>query len=807
MRIWLLPASLYIFFAGLYLLTASPIDSFPQTSAVAGEMDLRSLDLNNGTVALGGQWEFYWKRFLDPGVSAQPDAFVKLPSSWNGTVIGHQTLEGNGWATYRLRLHLPADGRFALKLPDLGTAYRLFANDRMIFASGMPADSFENMKPGYRTGIALLPEEREIELTLHVSNFHHRFGGAWYPLEIGSIQSVYAKRQQALLLDLFLVGCVLIMSLYHFGLFVIRVKDVTPMYFATFCLLIALRTILTGERFFFDLLPDFNWELAVKMEYLTFYLAVPIFASFLWKTFPDEFHRSLLAVIRTISLLFSVVVLLFPVRIFSYTIQAFQIATVIAGLYALYVITKAVINRRMGARVFLFGMTAFFISIVNDILYTNGALFTTYLVIYGVLVFVFSQAFLLSRRFSGAFQTAENMNEALEEKVELRTSELKRSTALAEQAARAKTEFLANMSHEIRTPLNAVLGFTNLALDQDLPPEARNYLQITSTRCQDLLVIINDILDISKIEAGHFRMSPAPVFPSEIVQETIETFRLQAKTRGLELRGAVKGALLEPVWIDPVRLRQVLLNLVSNAIKFTESGRVDITLTQEKNEEEARLEFLVQDTGIGIPEDKQNVIFDFFTQVDGTSQRRFGGTGLGLYICRSIAHLMGGSIEVKSTPGKGSEFRFIVFVPLALSADRTVPASPPFSGNGFPRLKGCQILIVEDDPVNTLLVRTVLEKAGCIVDDVSGGLDAIRAVNLKKFDLVLMDGQMPGMDGFETTRRIRERERDHVPIIAVTGLSMKEDERRSLDAGMDAYLTKPLDMNVLLQTIDGLLRK
>ncbi|MFG5121689.1 CHASE domain-containing protein [Methylorubrum sp. POS3] len=373
--------------------------------------------------------------------------------------------------------------------------------------------------------------------------------------------------------------------------------------------------------------------------------------------------------------------------------------------------------------------------------------------------------------------------------------------AEAERASRAKTDFLASMSHEIRTPLNAVIGFTDLMLASGrLDPGNRRQAELVRSSGNALLTVVNDILDFSKVEAGAIELVEAPFPLLALIDNCVSIVRGPADAKGLELRLRMDPAL--PRWLkgDENRLRQVLFNLLNNAVKFTAAGSVTLDVAPEEGSSGAdRLRFRVIDTGIGIPKDRQNRLFQRFSQVDGSIQRDFGGTGLGLAICRHLVELMGGEIGVSSVDGGGSTFWFTVRMPRA-SAPAEV-AAPVLAA--APRRTG-RLLLVDDSAINRELALAVLGAAGHVVETVGDGQAAIDAVRDRAFDMVLMDVQMPGMDGMTATRRIRALPGpvSRLPVIAMTANVLPEQVAAFRAAGMDDHVGKPFDRGVLYATVD-----
>jgi PAS domain S-box-containing protein len=378
----------------------------------------------------------------------------------------------------------------------------------------------------------------------------------------------------------------------------------------------------------------------------------------------------------------------------------------------------------------------------------------------------------------------------------------KRARRAAERANRSKSDFLAAMSHEVRTPMNGVMGTLALLLDSDLSAEQRAHAE-TARRCgQDLLAIVNDILDISRIEAGMLRLDAVPCRPAEVVHDVLDLFAATAAEKGIGLGPAIDRAVPEVVEGDPQRLRQVLTNLVDNAVKFTATGGVTLRVEPAVARDGAPgLRFAVSDTGIGIAPSAQKRLFAPFTQADASIARRFGGSGLGLTICRRLVALMGGALTLESEPGRGSTFAFTV---PARAVQGIVSAPRPPAAPLVPHPVRGRVLLAEDSRSNQLVAAAILRRAGFSVEVAADGAEAVRRAAGGRYDLILMDMQMPGLDGVVATARIRTLPPPacEVPIVALTGSASPADRDAAFAAGMNGHVAKPLDPMALLGAVD-----
>ena len=827
----LYPVLLYLICIMYFLLTAPFANAGPENIGSPGILDLSSrLPTDPEFTALNGQWAFFGNRLLTPQDFTDsshlpvPDAYVVLPKLWNDEIADGQKMGRFGTATYRLKLILPQQPAdrpmvWGLEMSSIFSAARLYANGREIAAIGRPASDRQSERARVQNVIAALPSTGEIDLILQVSNHLDARGGPYGAFLLGDYDQLSRQKISHTAFVWVIVGMLLAFGLYFSVYYLVARDNFGYMALASMSFLAAIR-ILLFSRVVYQVMPDLSHIAVIRLEAVCVSLLLPAYIRFAHWVLPDEFPKLLVRAVLGLGLILAAVSIIAPFDLLTQMPPVFVTFIALSLIYAAGALIMAIIRKREEAVTLAFLYLLSFLPISAEGLMHFGSRAIPGPAYFAVLIYIFAHVVLISRRRYRALLREEmmsrnltDMNQQLESRVAERTRFLevemqRRSEAEARATAESesKTNFLVTMSHEIRTPLTGILGMATLLAETIETPEERAQVQMIVTAGEVLRDILSDVLDLAKIEAGQMELISTSFKLDKVCSDVVNLLAANAKVKNLDLHLQIDGNVPTGLYGDVRFIRQVLLNLVGNAIKFTHKGEVRLAVTAAPSTiGYVHVRFEVSDTGIGISPTAIENLFTPFAQGDHSRSRQYGGTGLGLSISQKLIELMGGTIHVVSKLGEGTQF--IVEVPIQIDQHQ-YDIGPDRAPAGTAAQKSRAILVAEDNPVNQIVTRLILERAGHQVVVVGDGVEAVGAVKNGAFDLVIMDLQMPAMDGIEATYSIRnlpETQKSRVPIIALSANAFSTDEEQCFKAGMNAYLSKPVHPAKLLACIDGII--
>ncbi len=801
--------------------------------AVKGTLDLGGWDFGRGgLVNLDGEWEFFWDRLINPSDFAKNEnrkecRFVKLPSLWKGHAVNGASLPGKGRATYRLKIVSGPDNKVkTLIIHRIYSAYKLWINGVMVDRRG-EVDSSTRGKEDYifihnkrLSSFAL--NEGINEIVINVFNKHYESGGIDRSIQLDNEETVQQKQFIKHTANMIVVGLVMFFSIYNILLYFFRRKDKTPLYFGIFCFLLTINV--------FNLqIPILSGPLSYpRNPYLVDYITVVLLIYYCLMTiaaqYPDEVHRPVIRISQILSFGMIVVLMLVGFRTAEQIMNVYFICVLFYIFYYAYVIIRAIIHRRDDAVLFLLGFTTPCFGAFNDTLYALWIIDTINIFQYTMVLLCVITTIGISRRFSRALRTVEKLSRNLTEK-----------NLSLEKLDRLKDQFLANTSHELRTPLHGMIGLSETMLDGaagELPPKVLDNLSLIASSGHRLASMVNDLLDMAKIQNEGITLILRPVDLRSLSDVVVRLSLPLVGGRNLNIRNNIDPHIPAAL-ADEDRIRQVLCNLVCNAVKFTHRGSVELSARvigpgngNHEYDGGAMIEISVTDTGIGIPEEYREMIFEAYRQVDGGDTRSYAGTGLGLAIARKIVELHNGSIGVADREGGGSVFTFTLPVSNnpALQAeekitieglDDLIPVDTIPGGSRLPA--GIPedafdnhpvLLVVDDDPINVRVVQNFFESKKCVVKTAPDGITALDIIGGDDdIDLVLLDIMMPVMSGYDVCRRIRTTHSPgDLPVIMLTAKNMMSDIDAAFEVGANDYIVKPFQPGELLARVSTMLR-
>jgi len=804
-----------------YLLFFTPIYS-ESLLAQDGLIQLKDEIIDSSVISLEGSWEFYWQKFIssDRDLNREKSKLhLSVPGLWNDLDIDGYQISGQGFASYRLIIDSPRSFRGGIRIPDFSTAYKVYWNGNQIAEAGQLSDKQEEHVPKYF--VSLEPVDVNLgqnELIIHISNYSHYKGGLWEKIKFGKWENIREEYLIDLLSEIFLAGAIFIISLYHFGIYFLRRTEKSALFFALFCLVITIRILTVGGRFLFVVMPWIPWEIGMNLEYNSYYFAPIFFILFVREVYPKFTNNFLINLSIAFVVIYSIIILILPATIYPLVNNFFHLGTLFMIGQGIYAVIRAILVKEKGSIAFALGLIPIVLTTINDILFSMLIVKTFQMISIGLFLFIFSQAFLLSMRFSEAFYDVEKFSKKLL------------------SLDKMKDEFLANTSHELRTPLNGIIGIAESMVDGatgKITSEQNLNLSMIISSAKRLASLVNDILDFSKMKNREIQLKEKSISLSAIIDLVIATSRPLYQSKGIKIYNKLSNSTPD-IYGDEERIQQILYNLIGNAIKFTEHGQIMISSEIESK----FLKISIKDTGVGIPSNKLEDIFLSFEQVDSSTTRMYGGTGLGLAISKKLVELHRGKIWAESELGKGSCFYFT----LPLSQETSGKSSNTYKLNqsnenifknfseemdavavqfesgslesNFPSAGKIQILnqipnilIVDDEPINRQVLKNHLKLEKFNLIEASSGIEALELISKhNNFDLVILDVMMPMMNGYEVCMELRKSNSyQKLPVLILTAKNLIQDIVTGLEAGANDYLSKPFDKRELITRVRNLL--
>lgn len=751
--------------------------------AVDGVIDLRSYDLTkDNPVILNGEWNFYWKPESFKTVLSSNDLNVddktlhSVPDIWPGKDFG--------FSIYSLKILTSGDNRsYGLYTVGIGTAAEFYIDGTLVGSNGIIGEDRVNSYPmGYNDIYYFDTDNREIELLVKVSNFHHWKGGIWRPVIIGSEKQIRTMYHKLFLYNISIINVLIVLGIYLIINFFLLGRMQSNLFLGIICLLFASRFIIEGIGVINLFIEDLHRLHFSQFSYTVLTLIISTFILYVRDRFYYESVKVMDLTIISLSLLYDVIILLTPLSFFSSLMPYYQLIILTGVLYVVFVIIRAIKNKREGARIFLYGFILLGIISIHDILITRQIINSIYLLTVGILLFIVSQVIYMSR--NSRLKFLRNKTENI--------------------SAESKKELITNISHEFRTPMNSIIGYLEMVLDSDnLNEQSKEYLTTSYRSSKTLLKLINDFLDLRKIETDSMEVEYNSFNLEFEIRYIIKIIEPLIDGRDITLLYRISDDVPPCIVTDLLKFRQIFINLLNNAIKFTDSGFVELEISSSGN----NLIINVIDTGIGMSDEDLEVIFYSFKQLDNSNTRRHSGSGLGLSIASEFVKLLGGRITVTSRIDSGSTFN--ISLPLTKancehSCDERCKMVDYITDDSVQRY--LSILVADDVIENTILLKTRLELMGHRVVVANNGAEAVEMAEDISFDLILLDIKMPVMDGYTAAKKIRELNKEiYIFAISANDLEYETEELHSL--GLDAIVTKPVDFKDLDKHIKSIIPK
>jgi len=776
-----------------------------------GKLDLAEWSPHqNALLKLNGEWEFYWQKlltydaFYDNGL--KPDMLAKVPSVWNDYKLKGKSLPGFGYATYRLKVeNAPKGQALAIRMPTVSTAYNLYINNTKIASNGRVAVDKEDFIPQYNPVVCeFTPSSESFDIILQISNFSYARGGPWYAISMGTVEKVPEYDQTYMYRDVFLIGAISIMVYFFLSIFYIRREERSNLYLVLLCLAGIIRIAIYGDYSISKVLPWVDYQWVVIMDYITLYWFPVLFALLIGEYFPEQTSRKVMGLFVAYAGAMSLFTLSVPIYIFTSLTYVIEIILLAIFLYAFICTMRAYPKFKRDSLIVVTGALFGLLTGIHDTLYQNNMIVSGFGEIAPIsfLIILLLHTFILARRLSQAFQYSKTTAEKL-----IRINKL-------------KDEFFANTSHELRTPLNAMISIADgLSRGAEGPvnKEQKTALDMIIGSGKRLANLVGDILDYSKLKDFDLKLNREDVNLKRTVESVLNVLAKLNKKADLQLLAEIPDDLPH-IQADENRLIQILYNLVGNALKFTEKGYINVSAAQVND----MVEVCIEDTGSGIPEDKQDVIFEAFQQLETSLTRRNGGTGLGLSIVRYLVEAHGGKMRVASKAGEGSRFYFTIPVSAGTAEESSwqhEASELEINIDGYVKenmetfqLKyvadGPHIILVDDNKTNLIALAGILKMENYSVTAVASGKAFFEAFKeAGDVSLLILDVMLPDLSGYDICREIRkEFSVSEMPVLMLTARVTTYDIVMGMEAGANDYLSKPFETEELLARVKTLIQ-
>lgn len=754
-----------------------------QPIARQGVLDLRDHDFeSNPTFELSGDWEIYLSQFynssnFDTATSWLKSKALYVPSTldWSEYPQLHDGYKQFGFATMRLRVLMPDSfPKQALMIRDARTAFKIYINGKGFEGAGEVSQTAYNSNPDWRNtskGAEFNPGVNEVILL--ISNFHHGRGGLVDPIVMGTSETVFYSRNLEIGGVLFLTGCLLLAGIFALGLFWFKTSDVVGLFFFLFCGFFALFIINSGPHLLSSLFRDMEWNFSLRLMWISFYASIISYGYFLLANFRERLRPAVFHIITAMSAIM-IILTAFTAPHFFTMIQIYYFGFLL--LAVLGITMGALLQANFGhklAWVNTLGTIALFAVVGHQILsYLDFTIYWPMFYVGGLALFIFSQAVVMAIKFGRNYRD---------------------SSLAALAAAKTRDEFLNAMSHELKTPMNAILGMSSFLEKSELNSNQRDKLKAIRQNGESLMSMINDVLSISELDSGQLKLKNAVLDLEGAIKSAINLSKQHLKKKSVKFKYYIDPEIPELLMGDASRIKQVLIHLLNNAFKFTDKGEVLLKATHVENVNGfSRVHFSLKDTGVGMKLRAKSSLSIFTLNKPGKSNK-FHGNGLGLSVTADLLEKMGGMLSIKSKRYVGTEVSFDLV--LEEYQAKPEPATSIFKKNEIDT--NLKILYAEDNPVNQKLMILMLNAMGLNADIANNGEEAVKMAMQKYYNIILMDIQMPVMDGLEASTRIVEHSNARPIIIATTANLAEVDKRKCFAVGMNDFLTKPLSQEDL----------